>query len=167
MATKQLDTIFTEKQYISSHWWIWPINMLVVGLAWWGLIQQIILGIPFGTNPGPDLLLWIVWGIAGVALPLLLFTCHMVTEVKDGVLRVRYFPIYSFTLSLMDIESAEAITYKPIWEYGGWGLRYRPGHGWAYNVYGNRGVRLKMHNGKTILIGSQRPDELQEALSLD
>ena len=35
----------------------------------------------------------------------------------------------------------------------------------AYNVSGNRGVQPVFSNGKRLLIGSQRPDELAAAIS--
>ena len=53
--------------------------------------------------------------------------------------------------------------YKPIREYGGWGIRYGRG-GKAYNVSGNKAVQLVLKNGKRLLIGSQRPDKLVEAI---
>ena len=36
--------------------------------------------------------------------------------------------------------------------------------GKAYNVSGNEGVQLELTNGKRILIGSQRADELADAI---
>ncbi len=36
--------------------------------------------------------------------------------------------------------------------------------GKAYNVSGNRGVQLKLSSGKGLLIGSQRPEELAQAI---
>jgi hypothetical protein len=35
----------------------------------------------------------------------------------------------------------------------------------AYNVSGNRGVQLEFSNGKRLLIGSQRPEDLAAAIS--
>jgi hypothetical protein len=59
----------------------------------------------------------------------------------------------------------EARTYRPILEYGGWGIRYSPfGQGCAYNVSGNRGVQLELADGQRILIGSQRAEELARAI---
>ncbi|MHC4338483.1 MAG: hypothetical protein ACYSTG_11155 [Planctomycetota bacterium] len=60
-----------------------------------------------------------------------------------------------------------ARTYKPIREYGGWGIRYsfRKGIGRAYNMSGNKGVQLVFKNGKKLLIGSQKPDELAQAIN--
>jgi hypothetical protein len=34
----------------------------------------------------------------------------------------------------------------------------------AYNVSGNRGVDLRLTNGKSLMIGSQRPEEFALAL---
>ena len=36
--------------------------------------------------------------------------------------------------------------------------------GKAYNVSGNRGVQLKLSTGNGLLIGSQRPEELAQAI---
>ena len=64
-----------------------------------------------------------------------------------------------------DLSEYYARTYRPIWEYGGWGIRCSFGKGKAYNVSGNKGVQLVFKSGKRLLIGSQRADELEEALS--
>jgi hypothetical protein len=62
------------------------------------------------------------------------------------------------------VKSHEVITYSPLRDYGGWGIRYGS-KGKAYNVSGNRGVRLELSNGKRLLFGSQRPEELSEAVA--
>jgi hypothetical protein len=66
-------------------------------------------------------------------------------------------------LPLNRLEACEAITYSPLKEYGGWGIRLGA-HGMAYNVSGNRGVRLRLKGGEQLLLGSQRPEELAAAL---
>jgi hypothetical protein len=67
---------------------------------------------------------------------------------------------------LAEIVSWDARTYRPILEYGGWGIRYSPfGKGWAYNISGNQGVQLELMNGKRILIGSQRAEELARTIA--
>jgi hypothetical protein len=50
-------------------------------------------------------------------------------------------------------------------DYGGWGIR-KGRSGWAYNVSGDRGVRLTYTDGETLLIGSQRADELAKAIEV-
>ena len=54
--------------------------------------------------------------------------------------------------------------YKPLREYGGWGIRCSLKRGKAYNVSGNKGVQLVFKNGKQLLIGSQKAEALEEAI---
>jgi hypothetical protein len=56
-------------------------------------------------------------------------------------------------------------TYRPIRDYGGWGIRYGR-NGKAYNVSGNRGVMLEFSHGQKLLIGSQKPGDLANAIGL-
>jgi hypothetical protein len=68
---------------------------------------------------------------------------------------------------LAEIVHRETRTYRPILEYGGWGVRYSfVRKGWAYTVSGNRGVQLQLANGKRILVGSQRAEELARAIGV-
>ncbi|HAS42086.1 MAG TPA: hypothetical protein DCS93_16515 [Microscillaceae bacterium] len=49
--------------------------------------------------------------------------------------------------------------YKPLGEFGGWGFRNN-GKSLAYNVSGNFGLQLEFKEGKNILVGSQKQEEL-------
>ncbi|MDA0207364.1 MAG: hypothetical protein O2795_18715 [Acidobacteria bacterium] len=61
------------------------------------------------------------------------------------------------------IVKVEAQSYRPIRDYGGWGVRgIAPVI--AFNVSGNRGVLLSLSNGQYLMIGSQRADQLAAAL---
>ena len=62
-----------------------------------------------------------------------------------------------------EIESFKEREYRPIREYGGWGIRYGLS-GKAYNVYGNKGLQLVLNNKKKILIGSQKSYEFYKAV---
>ncbi len=62
-----------------------------------------------------------------------------------------------------NIKEAYVRKYKPIWEYGGWGIRYGL-KGRAYNMSGNKGLQLILNSGKKILIGTQKPEELENFL---
>ena len=105
------------------------------------------------------------WLLGGIALPVLLYSIRLVTEVRSDGLYLRFFPFHlSYERFPIDgIRSYEAITYSPLREYGGWGIRY----GWngkAYNVSGNQGIQLELSEGKRILIGTQHPLEFLSAL---
>lgn len=104
-----------------------------------------------------------------IALPIaiLLFLIKLKTQVnKDGI-TLQFIPIIITPkkINWEEIQTAVIRNYKPIWEYGGWGLRVSFKHGIAYTVKGKTGLQLNLKNGKQILIGTQKPDELQSAIN--
>ncbi|MHC4068508.1 MAG: DUF6141 family protein [Planctomycetota bacterium] len=109
--------------------------------------------------------------IAGIFVPigiaLLFLVLKLETEVRSDGLYVRFFPfhIHFKRFGSEDLSEYFAREYKPIREYGGWGIRCGlGGKGKAYNVRGNKGVQLVFRSGKRLLIGSQRAEELEEAI---
>lgn len=131
---------------------------------WYGLIQQIVLGIPFGDRAMPNAALALV--TAGVTLTSLwLWNMHLVTEVRESELWMKFVLLWRpRSIPFEELISAEAVTYRPIRDFGGWGIRMgRKGR--AYNVSGNRGVQLVLRGNERFLIGSQQPDELARALN--
>lgn len=145
-------------------WWVTLIIIAAAGLVWVGFVQQIIFGRPFGTNPGPDWLMWLLWLGMGLGLPLLFLNLRLIVEVRVDHLWVQYVPFIKRQIPFTDIAQVESITYRPIPDYGGWGIR-----GWgsrrALTVSGNRGVQLTLRDGNRLLLGSQRADELTQALN--
>ncbi len=91
----------------------------------------------------------------------------LTTVVTNNAVHVVFgwaFPMYRRVIALTDIARAEPVTYSPLREYGGWGIRGM-GENAALNARGNRGVRLTLTDGRRVLIGSQRSRELADALS--
>lgn len=99
-----------------------------------------------------------------LALPLL-FYGHLDTEVRNGVIAVRFWPFHfqSRQYSVAELRSFQRRTYDPLREFGGWGVRAGR-HGGALNVHGNDGVELTLPDGHRLMIGSQRAGELEDAL---
>lgn len=109
--------------------------------------------------------LWLAAVIVAVAmLPTLLgFLLNLETRIEEGVLSVRLTPFPARRIALSDVTRAEVRTYRPIREYGGWGIRWGR-DGMAYNARGNRGVQLELKDGRRVLIGSQEPERLLAAM---
>ena len=141
--------------------------------AWhWILLLGIPLGIMFfvasvmaydgKANAIPGVLALIV--LITLLLALLMYFARLKVRVTDHELRIVFVPFLSRRIPLNEIENSEAITYA--WaDSGGWGVHYSfTGYGWAYNVSGHRGVAIRLKNGKRLLIGSQRADELASAI---
>lgn len=135
-----------------------------IGLFTYGIVQQIVFHHPWGNKPmsDQDLILYAGLSIVICIVVLVLFaTARLTTEVRDDGLYLRFFPFHLrfYRIPLENVIDCHALTYHPIRQYGGWGIRFRLG-GKAYNVKGNRGVRLDYNNRRHLLIGSQRADEL-------
>jgi hypothetical protein len=54
--------------------------------------------------------------------------------------------------------------YDPLGEYGGWGIK-GTSQNRAYNIANEEGLQLELHNGRRLLLGTQRPTELAQALA--
>jgi hypothetical protein len=158
--------LFVEEQRFRQ-WWLWLIMAGPVGVAWYGFWRQLVRGEPFGNNPAPDWAMWLVWLGAGILLPWILYSVALRAEVRPNTVVIRFitplFPLFRKTIELDRILSVEAVAYRPLREYGGWGIR-RGAKGWAYSVSGNRGVRLKMKEGAGVLIGSRQHEQLARAI---
>ncbi len=62
-----------------------------------------------------------------------------------------------------DIESVRGLTYRPLLEFGGWGIRWRPGRT-AWTIRGNQAAAITLSGGKQIYVGSRHPQRLAGAI---
>jgi len=168
---QEFNVIFREVQR-SRQWWLWLTlvsgTVFAVVIFAYGIIEQIVLHRPFGSNPMSDTALVttaVLVVLLMVVLDALFLGANLVTEVRPDGLHIRYFPFHlSFRrIPLENVTKVEAVTYSPIRDYGGWGIRWAR-TGKAYNPTGDRGVRIHYADGRHILIGSQRPEELAQAV---
>lgn len=128
------------------------------------LVWQAVLGHPWGKQPmsnanviGWTIFLWIIY--------FRLITVQLVVEVQDTELLVGLRGLWrARRVPLGGIQSVETVTFDPQRDYGGYGIRSSR-QGTAYIAGGNRGVRLKLASGATLVIGSQRSEELAGILS--
>jgi hypothetical protein len=155
--------LFTEKQRFNQ-WWIWVLLLIVNGMMIFGFVQQVMLKKPLGDHPTSDG--GIIFGTLMCILLLTFFiTFRLETKIYKGGIAVRFFPLQLKTryFAFEDIASMEIRQYRPIMEYGGWGIRGF-GSNRALNVSGKIGLQLIFKNGQKLLIGTQRGEELMEIL---
>jgi hypothetical protein len=108
---------------------------------------------------------WVTALLLGVVLLLgAVLTMRLSTTVTSDALSIRYGFLYRTRIPLAEVAHAEAVEYSPIRQYGGWGVRGTLRRR-ALNARGNQGVLVTRSDGSTLLIGSQRPRELLEALA--
>lgn len=156
--------IFAENQRFRQLWLLFVIASLV-GLSVYAFIYQIIMGKNLGNSSMPDSMLIITVLLTGLSLPVFFFLTELKTRVTEDGLYIKYFPFHRKWLffSPVDIENFKKTKYRPILEYGGWGIRIGINKK-AYNASGNMGIQLTLSDGKRLLIGTQKPDEFQSAM---
>jgi hypothetical protein len=108
---------------------------------------------------------WVVALMLAVVLLLgALLSMRLTTTVRSDAISVRVGFLYRTRVPLSEITLAQAVQYAPVREYGGWGIRGTRRRR-ALNARGNQGVLLTRADGTTLLVGSQHPRDLLEALS--
>ena len=159
------EILFVEKQRFGQNGLLLIALILINGIFIWGFVQQVIFGIAWGNNPMSDLALSIVAGSLFLFCFNLLFSKLQTIITEEGIY-VRFLPIDFKTrfYAWEDIDEAYVRKYSPLREFGGWGARGSWKRGVAYNVSGSIGLQLVLENGRKILIGTNRAEELQEIL---
>jgi len=127
---------------------------------------------PGGLVVGTVLLLVII-----LVSAYLLFGSKLIIEITAKSINYRFPPFINKNIIVdkESISSWEIRKYRPIKEYGGWGIRYSPKKKVLYgkkvakknsavNVKGNIGLQLVLKNGERLLIGTQRQDAIRRAM---
>ncbi|MQG18778.1 MAG: hypothetical protein FI687_03265 [SAR202 cluster bacterium] len=152
--------MYQEYQKIRS-WWI-RIPILISSLfCIYICLQQILFSQSLTDSATTDIIVVVIILIIGIGIPAFVQLVRLETTIQEQNLNVKYWPFHlkPIKFAIIDIKKAEAITYNPIKDYGGWGIRYGI-KGKAYTLNGNKGVLLTFNNTQKILIGSQNHKKL-------
>lgn len=151
--------VFREDQRFTQPW-LWAL-VVVAAVAVWGLVAAQLVG-SGGDESGWAVAILAV--VVGAGLPVLLAFIRLTVQVFADRVEIRFRPFVRRTIAFDSLVAVEAVTYRAVREYGGWGVK-----GWsrrkvAYNVSGDRGVLLTLVDGRTVLLGSQRAADLEAAI---
>ena len=82
-------------------------------------------------------------------------------HITDRALHWCFGPgMFRKTLALADIKTVEITRTRLL---DGWGI-HRTSRGWLYNVSGFGAVLITLHSGEGILLGTDEPDRLRNAI---
>ena len=151
--------LFKEEQKFTQ-WWLWLILIGVVMFPLYGIYKQLILGEQFGDKPMSDVGL-IIFLILLLGVLLLFWLMRLKTEINQYEIRMHFFPFVKKRILWTAVESAEVLNYGFV---GGWGIRLWTAYGTVYNIKGNKGLAIKLQNGKKFLIGTQKETELRKII---
>lgn len=158
--------VFREEQYFD-----WRVYALIGGLIalgclgtlWWTdriswhLLEQAIRK--------PEYLLAGVFAV-GTPSAFIFLLLLMTTEVGPTEVRVWFgwVPFYKRAIAVNSVREIEVVTFRPIADHGGWGIRSGRDGERVLSARGNRGIRIVLADGSRLLIGSQRPEALAAAI---
>lgn len=150
--------VFEEKQRFDQ-WWLYVILATVLAV--------IMIAI-FKNTDGPgrfhDPLL--ILGLLAATLPIgLVLWMQLETRIDREGIKVKYLPFRSSEkfFPWEDMEQCYVRKYRPLIEYGGWGMRGL-GNKKAYNVSGNLGIQIVTRDKKNFLIGTRHPDDARAVI---
>jgi len=104
---------------------------------------------------------WIAIVVLAILAICLVLFATLTVVIEGDILEIRFGPgIIRKKFLLKEIESCQVV--RNPWYYG-WGIRLTP-HGWLYNVSGFYAVEIKMKAGKKYRIGTDVPNELEQAI---
>jgi hypothetical protein len=168
---QELQEYFREEQQFRQPW-IWLIigvSLLGIVPLWYGVYQQLVTGVPWGDEPTSDRTLLLI--VAGMTLLVvgilyLFWNSRLVVSLSLEGVTFRFEPFHRHvrTIPWTEVNRAFVRTYRPIIEYGGWGIRFGM-KGRAYNVSGNEGLQLELKNGRRVLFGTREAGRLAMVLT--
>jgi hypothetical protein len=150
---------YKEVQKFNSPW-VWIISMIAV------LGGIFALTAPAAQNEQLPLIPKLLIASALLVIVLIFMFGYLKTTIDQAGIAIEMKILFKFgrTIRWDEIESIRSDKYRPILEFGGWGYRI----GWkgvAYSCRGNDGLIIILKNGRKVVVGTQKPDELKKYLS--
>lgn len=156
--------VFNETQRFNQ-WWLW----LILGLTSLAVTAKPVVSwvqSDFKNTAFFNTGFWI--GCVALTLVIALFIFFKLSvNIDERGVSYQFFPIYlkPKLIPWTTIDKIGTRKYKPLMEYGGWGYRWGMG-GKALNVKGNKGIQIKLKNGDSLLIGTQKMEEAKTTINI-
>ena len=149
-------------------WWAWLGALALNAVFIYAIVQQVMMGNPFGSKPASNLTLVLI-ELGPLLLLSFLRSIKLRTTIDAAGIRYRFFPfqLKPILIEWHELNDAYIRVYNSFHEYGGWGIRIgSPKTGRAINTSEscNEGLQLQFRDGKLLLIGTRRPDEIRSVL---
>lgn len=150
--TKTTHAVYEE----TSGWPAW-----VTLLVWGSAFLVALSAYRSGLGPG------VGWAVLLVPVSLHLLFGRLTVRVTRTYVTATFGSLGLFRrrVPFADIERLEVVEYRPLIDFGGWGVRRRPGRE-AWTIRGNRALELELTDGTDLYLGSDTPERLLEELQI-
>lgn len=153
-------------QYEERSGWAWWVHALV-SLTFLAAAIPLYLMVTGGVGdaPGQMSLPGSLVGIAaGLGIPGSIYGLfgQLRTRVTDTGLDIRwgFLELIRKKIPFSAITKAETVTYSPLGQFGGWGIRYGGSKKKAWTIRGNRALKVTLEDGTQFYLGSDRPERI-------
>ena len=177
---EHLQRLFFEEEQRFPLWIRAIVLLAVVALG----CPAILMWSLMGENLGPVRILFSALTLVALVSAVLTFRTKLVTTLDSSNLRLRIYPLKWSLLpsrmthkdvALSEICRWEVSTYNSLlsseyWGWHFWGLAVAKGGRYLYvmrpsSPVAGRGVQLWLSSGERVLVGSERPEELENAIA--
>ena len=158
-------------RYYEIQYYHWIVNsmMLVLflantGIYGYGFIKQIIFGKSWGFVPLSNLMLVLLTLLFVALFPLLFLLFFKQTIILDDDyfhIIIGFIQTIHKKIRLREIISCAPVTFSPIRDFGGWGIRRGGGNTFCYTTQGKIGVKV-MTKRKQYVISTKNPEKVCE-----
>ncbi|MES2239586.1 MAG: hypothetical protein V4497_04935 [Bacteroidota bacterium] len=153
-----MKTEFKEEQKFTQ-WWLWLLLIAIALIPVFGIYKQIFQGEVFGDKPISDSGL-IVTTIIPFGILFLFWFSKLQTKIDSKEIQINFSPFITKNVEWKEVKSAQVISYS----FVGYGIRLFTKYGTVYNIKGNKGLAIELKNGKKLLVGTQKVEELTEVV---
>ena len=160
-----MEKIFYKEEQKFNQAWVWLILVLFL-IPFFIVGNQLLELIKADSDDYLTLsLVLFVLLVSSIPVIWLFVKMKLVVEIRKDGIWYKFPPLLNKWKSInkTEIESFEVRKYKPVLEYGGWGIKGKF-KSKAYNVSGNIGLQLYLKNGRKVLFGTQRQEAIENAM---
>ena len=147
---------FHEKQKFTQ-WWLWLLLIAISVLPFIGIFFSHLIFPESDAENISDSSTTIIFAVTMVLVIILFLLMTLKTDIDQKAIKMSFFPFVKKRIEWKDVKKAEVINYGFV---GGWGIRLFTNYGTVYNTSGNKGLALELQNGKRLVIGTQKEQEL-------
>lgn len=144
--------------------WLWTILLITALPIYYQAIRQLFFKDVFAIYSVSESLNFTLF-VFHLVTSILLFITRLNIEIDKRYLSYQFFPFHlkKKSYALNQLQSATIRKFHPIKEMTLWGLYVSTGSK-SYHIKGRWGVQLEFVNGRQLLLGTQKPMELDQTL---
>jgi hypothetical protein len=136
-----------------------------ITIVFWGtMILALVALATSGDEPHNERVLGaIILAVVGVVIHWMLAGLTVRLYRDDMEMSLGRVPLIRKRVRYEDILDLQSVTYRPLMEFGGWGVRFR-GQKKAWTARGNHAVVLHLSDGTQLYVGSDHAHRLEERI---